>query len=494
VIDWSQIGLERAGVSFRNTSSLINGLETSGTEPHCLVVLRHGIPVLEGYWAPFAAGVANGCQSVTKTLTGIALGVAIKEGLLSLDERLIDIFPEYAHYTAGKPWWDELCVRHIATMSAGMEKQPPVRSADWIEGFFQMDILHKPGTAYMYNSIACSMVGVCIRKKTSLGLKDFLKPRVFDKLGVDMTAFAWHYHPDGQENGSGGLMFSARNSALLMELYRNGGVWDGERILPEEWVKFALQIQNPYTRMDSTYCGMMWHWKENCFVADGGMGQWAMYFPEKDAVIVIKQMLGTQEIIDNVRRAIAAYVDAMEDTEAVWTAEEKRLMMNRMSSLMLPIPPFRPNDETLAWLDKRTLDVVEGKAHFFADDLAIFDERYMSLVSSFTFHADRGDLLLDVTANGIKVSCPVSLRGYRSVKTIPAVSMNPAHTSSVCGGFEDAQTLILEIRWLESCRIHYVTFLFDEQGATITTRRVKVGGFDVPDETARALWRSQEKE
>ncbi len=494
MINWTHIDFENAGVSFRDTSALIDRLETSGTEPHCLVVLRHGIPVLEGYWAPFAAGIANGCQSLTKTLTGIALGAAIQEGLLSLDDRVIDLFPEFAHHTAGKRWWDALRVRHIATMSAGMEKQPPVKSADWIEGFFQMDILHEPGTAYMYNSVACSMVGACIRKKTGLGLADFLKPRVFDKLGIDMTAFAWHCHPDGQENGSGGLMFSARNSALLMELYRNGGVWDGERILSEDFVTFALQIQNPYTNMDSKYCGMMWHWKEGCFAADGGMGQWAMYFPEKDAVVVIKQMLGSQEVIHNVRSAVATYIDAMCDTSVTWTADETSAMAHRMGSLMLPTPPFRPNDETLAWLDGRTLNVIEGTAHFFADDLAIFDERYMSLVSAFTFHADRGDLMLDVTANGIKVNCPVSIRGYRSIKTIPPVSINPAHTASVCGGFPDARTLTLEIRWLESCRIHIVTFDFDEQGAMITTERLKIGGFDVPDETARALWSLREKE
>ena len=166
-----------AGISFVAVSRFLDTLDKLDTEPHAFLAARHGQTFLEGYWAPYGKGVVHGCQSLTKTVTGIALGAAMQEGILGLDDRLIDLFPEYRIHTTGRPWWEALRVRHIATMSAGMDSQPQVTAPDWIERFFREEIVHEPGTAYFYNSIACSMVGACIRKRTGSGLMEFLSGR-----------------------------------------------------------------------------------------------------------------------------------------------------------------------------------------------------------------------------------------------------------------------------------------------------------------------------
>lgn len=476
------------GISYENANAFLNALEDSGSELHGLLVLRHGQPVMEGYWAPYGPGVGHGCQSLTKTLSGIALGAALQEGILSLDDRLIDLFPEFAHHAEGRPWWDELRVRHIATMGAGMESQPPVISPTWIEEFFQMDIVHQPGTAFFYNSVACSMVGVCIRKKTGLGLIDYLTPRIFDKLGVDVRHIGWHCHPDGQENGSGGLISTARNNALLMELYRRDGVWNGERLLQKEWVDFALQVENPYAPGAEKYGGMLWVWRDGCFVADGAMGQWGMLFQKEDVVIVLHQTISSQEEDRAVRRALFHFVDALQETEVAWTPEETRRFERRLRTMAIPAPVCQENPAALRRLDGRMLKIVSGTARFFADDLAIFNEEYLTPVESFAFAEEQEDLRLTVTARGQTRDCLVSLKGCRPVCNVAPVSINPARIVSVSGSFQDEQTLVLEIRWLESCRVHEVTFHFTNGGAEITTRRLSVGGFDVPDEHATAVW------
>lgn len=474
------------GISYGDANRLLDALENLGTEPHALLVMRHGQPVFEGYWAPYGPGVIHGDQSLTKTVTGIALGAAVTEGILSLEDRLIDLFPEFAHHAAGRPWWDELKVRHIATMAAGMERQPAVTDPDWIEGFFQMDIVHKPGTAFYYNSIACSMVGACIRKRTGLGLLDFLRPRVLDKIGIDAAHLRWHKHADGMENGSGGLMSTARDNALFMELYRRGGVWEGERILCREWVDFALQVQNPHTS-GATYGGMMWMYP-GYMMADGAMGQWSMLFPEKDAVISIQQTISTPGVDVKVREALAGFAFAMGDEPVQWTAEETARFEKRLRCLSMPAPAYGENRNALLALHGRTLAIRQGTARFFADDLMIFNTGYSTPIEAFSFEERNGDLLLGVTARGKTVFCPVSMKGNRTVCDIAPVSNNPARMASVTGCFPDASTLCLEIRWLETCRIHRLTFRFDEAGADIITTRVPVGGFDVPDESARAAW------
>lgn len=473
------------GIPYRDANCFLDALEASGSEMHALCIMRHGIQAMEGYWAPYRPGQIHGSQSLTKTMTGVALGVAMQEGLLTLDDRLTDIFPEYACHTAGKPWWDELRVRHIASMGAGMEQQPPVTSADWQEAFFHMDIVHQPGTAFFYNSVACSMVGACIRKKTDLGLLDFLSDRVLRKIGIDPQHLRWHKHPDGQENGSGGLISDARENALMMELYRRGGVWQGERLLAENWVRFALRVENPHTGGENTYGGMMWVWK-NCFAADGAMGQWALYFPREDMILSLSQTISSMAQDKAVRLAIDRFAGNVQDGETPWTAEEIRAFQARLESLHIPMPEINRNETTLQLFVDKQLRVTEGTAHFYADDLCIFNPGYLAPIQSFGFHRDGDGLILEVTACGRTDCVPVDLNGQRTVTLLTPLNGNPARTVSVAGWCPEDRTLVLEVRWLESCRVHRITFNALGSGAQITTSRLPVGGFDVPDETALA--------
>lgn len=474
------------GVSYKDANLLLDNIEKSGTEPHALLVMRHGIPVIEGYWAPYGPGMIHGDQSLTKTMTGIALGAAITEGILSLEDRLIDLFSEHAHHTFNKPWWDELRVKHICTMGTGMENQPAVTDPEWIEKFFTMDIVHQPGTALYYNSIACSMVGACIRKQTGLGLIEFLTPRVFDKIGIDPTKIVWHKHEDGLENGSGGLISSVRDNALMMDLYRCGGVWNGKRILSEEWVKFALQVQNPHSD-GATYGGMMWIYPE-FMLADGAMGQWSMLFPKKDVVISILETMSKPGTDVKVRNALSLFVSKLEDKETVWTTEETKTFNHRLACLAIPRPEYGENRDVLRKLDGRILKITEGTARFFADDLCIFNREYCTPIEAFSFFEQNGELTLGISARGQTVFCPIGMKGQRITKDVKPISTNPARTSCMAGSFLNDYTLRLEIRWLESCRIHFLTFRFDEKGAILSTVRVPVGSFDVPEEIAYGLW------
>lgn len=476
-----------AGISCEAVNHFLDVLQELNTEPHAILAARHGQAFLEGYWAPYGKGVIHGCQSLTKTVTGIALGAAMQEGILALDDRLVDLFPEYRSLTQGCPWWDELQVRHIATMSAGMDSQPEVTAPDWIERFFRTKIDHRPGTSYFYNSIGCSMVGACIRKRTGSGLLEYLSERVFRKLGIDPDRLIWHRHADGLENGSGGFVSTVRDNALLMELYRCRGIWKGERLLSEEWVDFALQVQNTHTGGEAAYGGLIWI-REGCFVADGAMGQWAMLFPDKDMVVSIQQTIASPEVDAQVRKAVVELVAKAQDTPVLWTGEESRALEKRMRTLCIPAPAYGENRARLRSLSGKTLRIVHGTARFFADDLIIFDKAYEAPVMSFGFEEENGDLLLSVTAEGGTVVCPVAFKGYRPVCNLKPVSANPVRMASVTGSFQDADSICLEIRWLESCRVHHLIFRFDDEGADIITSRIPVGGFDVPDETARAVW------
>jgi CubicO group peptidase (beta-lactamase class C family) len=471
------------GIPSRDVHALLEALEASGSELHGMMILRHGLVAAEGWWAPFAKGQVHGSQSLTKTMTGSAFGVAMLEGLMTLDTKLTDIFPEYAPLCAGKPYWDELRMRHMTTMSAGMEKQPAVTDPDWIEKFFTMDIVHKPGTAFYYNSAACSMVGACIRRITGLGLREYLRDRLLNPIGIDACRLKWHCHPDGMENGSGGLVSTTEDNARLMELYRMRGSWNGRQLLAPEWIDFALKTQNGHLPPPLSYCGMMWK-REECFMADGAMGQWAMLFPVKDMVVSLNQTVSAGVQGDKVLQAVFSFVRGLPDSPCAQDREAAAALAARLKKLAVTAPDYQENPGLLRRIDGKSYMISNGKARFFADDLAIFQKSFAVDVQGFRFEACDGNLLLTVKTKEGSVVCPCGLKGQRLVSTVD--THNPAKTLALCGAMPGDDTLCMEIRWLESCRVHRLTFLFGENGAQILSHMDAVGGFDVPDDTAFA--------
>ena len=472
---------QAVGIPSEDVHALVDALIASGSELHGLMILRHGMVAAEGWWAPYGAGQVHGSQSLTKTMTGSAFGVAMLEGLMTLDTKLVDIFPEYAPLCEGKPYWDELRMRHMTTMAAGMETQPAVTDPEWIRKFFTMDIIHKPGTAFYYNSAACSMVGACIHKLTGLGLRDYLRPRLLDIIGIDADRLKWHLHPDGMENGSGGLVSTTEDNARMMELYRRGGIWNGGQVLAPEWVAFALQTQNDHLAPPVSYGGMMWK-RSGCFMADGAMGQWSMFFPEKDTIVSLNQTQSSSKQGDAVMDAVFRFVRSLPDNPLPEDPVAAEALRTRLATLAITAPDYAENSDLLNRLHHTRYQVTEGTVHFFADDLTIFNPGYAVKVCGFGFEAVDGNLLLTVDTDAGPVRCPVGLKGQRLMSTVP--SQNPACTAALSAAMPDNNTLNLEIRWLESCRVHRIRFRFTDNSAQAISSRDKVGGFDISDETA----------
>lgn len=479
-----RVAPEAVDIPSRDVHAFLDALEASGSELHGMMVLRHGKVAAEGWWAPYSAGQIHGSQSLTKTVTGTAFGIAMKEGLMTPDTLLTDIFPEYAPLCAGKPYWNELRMRHITTMSAGMETQPAINDSHWIRNFFTIDIVHQPGTAFYYNSAACSMVGACIRKLTGLGLRDYLRTRLFEVVGIDTDHLKWHCHPDGMENGSGGLISSTEDNARIMELYRQGGKWDGRQVIAPAWNAFALQVQNDHLPPPAFYCGMMWK-RSECFMADGAMGQWAMLFPEKDVVVSLSQTISTGGQSDAVYHAVFDFVRGLPKAAAPEDGQGAAALQARLRALSIPAPEYAENPGLLRRLDRTRYQIAEGSLHFFADDLAIFNPGYVTRISGFGFEALDGNLLLTVETDRGPARFPVGLKGQRLLSTYR--SPNPACTAALSASMPEDRTLTLEIRWLESCRVHRLTFRFEDGGAELLCTRDKVGGFDIPQESARLV-------
>jgi len=363
---------EEVGVSSRDILKYIDDLEHSGTEMHGLMIMRHGKLITQGWWAPFGPGIRHGLQSHTKTYAATAVGIAYTEGLLKLDERIIDIFPEYAPAEPSENL-KLLTVHNVLSMGCGMDTMP-FPSMDWIREFLHTPVNHKPGTTYMYNSTGSTLLGAIVRAKTGLGLHDYLTPRLFNKIGIDPENLRWMCMPDGMEVGGGGLFATTEDNFRLMKLYADGGVWEGERILSEDYVKLATtnqndsateSINNPLATDNFLGYGFqIWMCKpQDAYRADGAMGQFTIVLPRQDMIIGITETAPGAHWAQSTLNITWDFVARVVGDQALPENEEALLCLKRkLSRLNVGNPPCQPFSPLVEKVSGKRYKMVSG--HF----------------------------------------------------------------------------------------------------------------------------------
>ena len=289
---------EAEGVSSAGIQKFMDAVQKSGLEFHGLMVVRHGKVVAEGWWHPYGPEFKHSLYSVSKSFTATAVGFAVAEGRLKVQDKVISFFPEKLPDTLDEHL-SAMTVQHLLSMTAGQEPDPTrkvmIRN-DWVKGFLHIPVLHAPGSRFLYNTAATFMLSAIIEKITGQKLIDYLKPRLFEPLGI--TGADWEESPDGTATGGWGLRLKTEDLAKFGQLFLQGGTWNGKQVLPASWVKEASTmkiLQEPtaaQSKRDSSdwlqgYGYQMWRSRNNSFRADGAFGQYILVLPEQDAVIAI---------------------------------------------------------------------------------------------------------------------------------------------------------------------------------------------------------------
>ena len=285
---------EEKGVS---SSALLDFVEAADREIdslHSLMVLRHGKVIAEGWWAPYGPTRPHMLYSLSKSFTSTAAGLAIGEGLLNLDDRVVDFFPEDLPADS-TPFLGEMRVRHLLTMTTGHTQDTlgAIRAggdASWVASFLRQPVTAEPGTHFLYNSGATYMVSAIVQKVTGQTLVECLTPRLFEPLGI--VGARWESCPSGINTGGWGLNVRTEDIAKFGQLYLQDGVWEGERLLPEGWVAAASakQVPNgdePASDWAQGYGFQFWRCRDGIYRGDGAFGQYCIVMPEQDAVLAI---------------------------------------------------------------------------------------------------------------------------------------------------------------------------------------------------------------
>ena len=208
---------EAQGVSSSAIHGFVEAVEKQISELHSFMLLRHGAVVAEGWWSPYGPDRPHMLFSLSKSFTSTAIGLAVAEGRLSVEDRVLSFFPDDAPARISRNL-DAMQVRHLLSMSTGhaedttgyMHKR---RDGNWIRAFLARPVQHKPGTFFLYNTGATYMLSAIIQKVTGLTLLDYLQPRLFEPLGIQNPT--WEMSPQGINTGGYGLSITTEDYCPL---------------------------------------------------------------------------------------------------------------------------------------------------------------------------------------------------------------------------------------------------------------------------------------
>ena len=279
---------EEQGVPSKALVALFDSLHALPlTDMHAVVVMRHGKVIGEMYPKPYAPEYRHTMYSCSKTFVGIAVGLAIEDNRLRLDDRIAAIFPELLPDSVSKDLAD-MTVRHLLSMASGVKPDWNMRSRgkEWIRTFLSKPV-KEPGTQYAYDSMVSYMLAAVVQKVTGKKLTEYLQERVFTPMNV--TEWAWEESPEGVNTGGWGVHIQPESLAKFGQLILNEGSWEGKQLVPAEWIREMCKKHRETGR--EVYGYHIWHCggHDGAVRADGALGQYVISVLDKDMVVVMTE-------------------------------------------------------------------------------------------------------------------------------------------------------------------------------------------------------------
>jgi CubicO group peptidase (beta-lactamase class C family) len=285
---------EAQGIASSAIATFVDAVEREIESLHSFMLLRHGQVVAEGWWAPYERDAPHMLFSLSKSFTASAIGIAVAEGRLSVDDAVIGFFPDDLP-AAVSANLAAMRVHHLLAMSTGhtMDTMALLRErADghWVRSFLDAPVEKEPGSHFLYNTGATYMLSAIIQQLTGETLLSYLRPRLLDPLGIAQAA--WQSCPRGINTGGFGLSVTTDAIARFGQLYLQRGEWRGRQLVPAAWVAAASALQtpngdDPENDWNQGYGYQFWRCRHAAYRGDGAFGQYCVIMPEQDAVLAI---------------------------------------------------------------------------------------------------------------------------------------------------------------------------------------------------------------
>jgi len=301
--EWRSATPEAQRLDASRLRALVGRMER-GTygEMSSLLIVRHGRLVVERYFRGAGPDDPQPLQSVTKSVTSVLVGIAMDQGRIPrLDAPVADFLPNCADLVSADPRKGAIVLEHLLTMTSGLawiESAPPLpwpgQPADWLRVVLQQPVVDEPGTRFSYSSGSVLLLSGVLQRLTGRRTEDLAVRALFRPL--DFGAHDWPALEGDLTPTGSGLALRPRDLAKIGQLYLDGGVYRGRRIVSEAWVRRSTAAHA--TLPDGTRYGYLW-WLlpatplagdsllRSVFYAGGAGDQYLFVVPAADVVVVV---------------------------------------------------------------------------------------------------------------------------------------------------------------------------------------------------------------
>lgn len=267
-----------------------------------LLVFKNGYIVGEKYFNGYTQFASHNVKSVSKSFLSVIAGTAINEGYMTLDDKMLDYFPEYV-----TPFLDarkqDITVRHLLSMRMGTKADADdnytvytnlYNSNNWVKSIIEAPLMYNPGDVMSYNTFQTHLLSVIVSRATQKSTLAYATESLFTPMQIDVDF--WEQDPQGNYFGGNSMYFTPREMLVLGMMYLNDGKLLGEQIIPKSWVDFSLTPTTNYNPpaefgafKNYNYAYLWWLGQingNNMYMAYGYGGQFVAVFPGLDLIVV----------------------------------------------------------------------------------------------------------------------------------------------------------------------------------------------------------------
>lgn len=271
------------------------------------MVVHRGHVVAEGWWAPYSAERPHLLYSLTKSFTSVAVGLAIADGLLSLDDLVVDVLPDHVPADVSEQG-RRITVQHLLTMTVGhnpdsLDEAWRLEPYDLVKGFLRVPFADPEGTRHTYDNSTTYILARMVERVTGRGLPELLDERLFEPMGIEGAE--WDRVASGAAFGFHGLHLTTEAVAAFGELLLRGGVWGDRQLVPREWLELAtrphietLPLPN-WSQNPDFLCGYGYQFwiSRHGFHGHGAFGQYCVVVPSHDLVIALTGAVDPTDVL-----------------------------------------------------------------------------------------------------------------------------------------------------------------------------------------------------